>query len=77
MREDFEAWAKSRGMNVQKSRSGSYYHIVATDNAWRAWQASRQALVVELPPQHEVAYRAYDSVEIRYALTDAGIKWTE
>lgn len=89
MRDEFEKWAKSRGMNVQKSRSGSYYHIVATDNAWRAWQASRQALVVELPHTvfrgdylqdgtSNLEWEEYFEIdEIKNTLKEAGIKWTE
>lgn len=38
MREEFEAWFASSGMTKFK------------ETAWTSWQASRAALVVELPP---------------------------
>lgn len=54
MREEFEAWASSHFVDVgsgnplKKGPNGHYgFYIVAT--AWKAWQASRAALKVELP----------------------------
>lgn len=73
MLEEFEKWAKSRRMNIQKSRRGSYYHVVATDNAWRAWQASRQALVVDLP--RATGDAVYDAQEVHDALDKAGVPY--
>jgi len=77
MREEFEAWASSEGLPLLFLDKHNFYESHVTDIAWQAWQASRQALVVEPPPQHSAAYRAYDGVELRYALKEAGIKWTE
>lgn len=55
MREEFEAWASSHFVDVgsgnplKKGPNGHYgFYVVAT--AWKAWQASRAALRVELPP---------------------------
>lgn len=82
-REQFEEWAINHKNHhnlpvfvFYKDHNGDYVDIEAK-LAWQAWQASRAALVVELPPQHSTAYRAYDGVELRYALKGAGIKWTE
>ncbi|EMM7965253.1 hypothetical protein [Pseudomonas aeruginosa] len=54
MREEFEAWASSHFVDVgsgnplKKGPNGHYgFYVVAT--AWKAWQASRAALRVELP----------------------------
>ncbi|AEX55910.1 hypothetical protein [Pseudomonas aeruginosa] len=54
MREEFEAWASSHFVDVgsgnplKKGPNGHYgFYVVAT--AWKAWQASRAALKVELP----------------------------
>lgn len=38
MRKQFEVWFKDKK-----------HHVVAEEVAWQAWQASRAALVVELP----------------------------
>ncbi|EIU1658636.1 hypothetical protein [Pseudomonas aeruginosa] len=54
MREEFEKWAASHFIDVgsgnplKKGPNGHYgFYVVAT--AWKAWQASRAALRVELP----------------------------
>lgn len=54
VREEFEAWASSHFVDVgsgnplKKGPNGHYgFYVVAT--AWKAWQASRAALNVELP----------------------------
>ncbi|HDQ4493717.1 TPA: hypothetical protein P9F33_001794 [Pseudomonas aeruginosa] len=54
MREEFEAWASSHFVDVgsgnplKKGPNGHYgFYVVAT--AWKAWQASRAALRVEMP----------------------------
>jgi hypothetical protein len=42
---------------------------------WEGWKASRAAIKIELPPEHEQAYGAYDGTELRYALDCAGISY--
>ncbi len=55
MRKEFEAWAKdaSKGFTlylyVAPCDSGLVYTNDLTLRMWQAWQASRAALVVELP----------------------------
>ena len=51
MRDGFESWCKTLGFNIDKF-DGDYI-ISSTDWAWKIWQASRAALVVELPPERE------------------------
>lgn len=47
VREQFEAWAIARGQSVL--RQGAGYAAERTGMAWLCWQASREAVVVELP----------------------------
>lgn len=49
MREEFEAWAKGENKwYVDRNSFGDYIHGFVRD-AWSAWQASRAAVVIELP----------------------------
>ncbi len=62
MREQFETWAATKGigMHLARSESGLYVSRV-TQNYFDCWQASRAAVVVELP--QVVAFEAgYDSI---------------
>lgn len=55
-RKAFEAWIKFHSdedeMNgkLERANSGSNYADSTTDICWMAWQASRAAIEVELPP---------------------------
>lgn len=52
MRAEFEVAAKTaQGLDVTRLPHGGYRSF-ATHQAWWAWQASRAALVVELPERH-------------------------
>ena len=51
IRDGFESWCKTLGFNID--RFDRDYIIASTDWAWKIWQASRAALVVELPPELE------------------------
>lgn len=49
MRENFEAWAEEDlGLPMRRLASGDYQSF-GISMAWKAWQASRAAVVVELP----------------------------
>lgn len=56
MREEFEAWWVSRPHRKQpeKFQNGDYM-APAVLSAWEAWQASRAALVVELPNERSLS----------------------
>lgn len=54
MREEFESWAISCHMCTYLD--GVEYRHKSTEWAWMAWQASRAALVVELPDEKEGRY---------------------
>lgn len=62
MREEFEAWAAENGMAIHLARGESgLYGSPVTQRYWGCWQASRAAVVVELP--QVVAFEAgYDSI---------------
>ena len=47
IRDGFESWCKTLGFNIDKF-DGDYI-IASTDWAWKIWQASRAAMVAELP----------------------------
>lgn len=73
VREEFEVFCAKHNYRTDKSKSGGYvYHV--TSSCWDAWQASRQALVVDLPSIDCIhsAEEYRDVVEM--ALTKAGIK---
>lgn len=51
MRDEFEAWSGPRS-DVERSKRGPFrgdYKNPVMQKMWEAWQASRQAVVVELP----------------------------
>ena len=53
--EQFEAWWKTQRAVCQFAREGSKngaYHSKPCQSAWEAWQASREAVEVELPEPH-------------------------
>lgn len=59
MREEFESWALARFINSETmkplQRSADEpdgYHYPVLNTAWAAWQASREALVIELPDEN-------------------------
>lgn len=55
-REQFEAWWKTQRAVCQFAREGSKngaYHSKPCQSAWEAWQASREAVEVELPKRRE------------------------
>lgn len=72
MREEFEMWATSCEMCTYLD--GVEYRYQSTEWAWKAWQASRAALVVELPcsiwcsPAYQEAIN-----DVKEALDDAGV----
>jgi len=48
MRDEFESWANSLFYPLETHENGLYVKLVVQD-MWAAWQASRAAVVVELP----------------------------
>lgn len=78
MREEFEAWAR-----IPKGDYGLPYFTIRKDDgryidglsniAWEAWQASRKALVVELPDSHPMDQGLVYLDDCREAIEAAGI----
>ena len=62
MREDFEEWFSEYSLPCEgdwfKRDSCGDYDSPSTHDAWKAWQASRSALVVELPSDINGEYYA-------------------
>ena len=54
IRDGFESWCKTLGFNIDKFDED--YIISSTEWAWKIWQASRAALVVELPDGYKDRY---------------------
>lgn len=96
MREQFEQWAKDRYSwhlhddardpedRTLASWNGETYGNRIVEGMWQAWQASRAAVVVELPKAYESAppYASYQGgwndmrVEVVDAIEAAGLKVT-
>lgn len=53
-RPDFEAWFSSRKESMKRCGLGMIAIRRAHDAAWSAWQASRAAIVVELPETQQI-----------------------
>lgn len=67
MREEFEAWWREENVNR-----------LYCESAWRGWQASRAALVVELPKSHprhrDSCIDVMDAELVVEAIEDAGVR---
>jgi hypothetical protein len=78
MREEFEAWAANHyllGECVTDLEDGEYFDP-EKQYAWEAWQASRAALVIELPDiDSEGPSYVYHVDAVHAALTDAGVSY--
>ncbi|HGM4965225.1 TPA: hypothetical protein ACKP0L_003549 [Pseudomonas putida] len=58
MREQFESWILENwpGQYLDRFETGEY-HGFTLEHCWKAWQASREAVVVELPELRSVPDR--------------------
>jgi hypothetical protein len=70
MREEFEAWAiedaVSTGRTLSFERGGEWYlgkDHQAMNLGWAAWQASRETLVIELPPEPTVPDEPEEAID--------------
>jgi hypothetical protein len=76
MRKEFEAWAKGR-LHLDKCDDGTY-DWASTLSAWSAWQASRAAIVVELPQELKfpnVTKKLVYVMQIKQAIAKAGVRY--
>ncbi len=69
IRDGFESWCKTLGFNIDKF-DGDYI-IASTDWAWKIWQASRAAMVAELPANCKGMALTVD--ELRTMLGEIGV----
>lgn len=70
MRSQFEVFARGRGLDLEYRNipgSGQYYWCPRTYLAFEAWQASRQALAVDLPSVQCIRINDYTAEETREA----------
>ncbi|MBH9198629.1 hypothetical protein I5K50_10200 [Pseudomonas aeruginosa] len=81
MREEFEAWLlREHGLESEWQDERNCFKDYPAHLAFKAWQASRAALRVELPypvivdEGAEFAFYAYDKDETDKALQQAGIE---
>ena len=84
MRDEFESWCLENGYTLRPAETncaiiieGDYGHPTV-QIAWQAWQASRAALVVELPAQW--SNQCYDdeimfSGQVIDAIDSAGVSY--
>ncbi|MBD1589759.1 hypothetical protein [Pseudomonas typographi] len=80
MRTEFEAWVEANfGLSVRRNPAGAYQSF-GVYAAWEAWQASRAAVVVELPSKWNDPtnsnMQSWDSGidDARMAIEAAGLK---
>jgi hypothetical protein len=74
MREEFEKWAAGVGLTLRGS-SGNYLKEIQC--AWMSWQASRAALVIELPLTNSCSNQSAYLLAVsdsREAIHAAGVK---
>jgi hypothetical protein len=82
MREEFERSTKFRGMDFRRAPEAPEYYLSPYANgAWDGWQASREALVIELPDadglnrEHMLVQGFLEGVaHTRVAIEAAGLK---
>lgn len=76
-REEFEAWLVKANRSCASARndSGGYSHY-GTQSCWEAWQASREALVVEFPvfDDYPASIDAEMRESLRVVIEAAGLK---
>ena len=71
IREAFELWAQHElGYCAGVKADGTYY-VTKINDMWQAWQASRAALVVELPANCKGMALTVD--ELRAMLSEIGV----
>ena len=76
MREEFEAWAKTRSLKnfLFWHPSDGQYEVHAVQMAFEGWQASRSALCVELPDAWNLAEHEYKR-QVEESLGSAGVSY--
>ena len=74
MQEEFEAWCCNYNLKIADWGNYADRHV---NNMWKAWQASRAALVVELPGAIWCSLAYHEAInDVKEALDDAGVSYT-
>lgn len=74
MRAEFEAWADGEGYDLQRNELTDY-ETGATRIAWSGWQASRAALVIELPKPQTTMVIEHLAIDVcRRRVEAAGVR---
>jgi hypothetical protein len=78
----FEVWALMQGLRVDRALSAAgadlkRYDFELTNAAFEIWQASRAAVVVELPLSFtcDCGYSVFDAEDIKESLTAVGVSY--
>ncbi|MEE4688788.1 hypothetical protein V2K77_01735 [Pseudomonas alliivorans] len=78
LRGEFEAWARKNSMDMEYRNIpgvGQFYQCPRTLLAFEVWQASREALVIELPKAWQTNVGAMLTPNgVRFAIQEAGVK---
>ena len=77
MMDEFKEWAYAASLDVWSASNGDgepeYFMCYDTEICWQAWQASRAALVVELPGEIWCSLAYHEAInDVKEALDDAG-----
>ena len=74
MREEFHEWCSSIGFTLKMNALGNDYAIGYGLEQWLVWQASRAALVVELPDSTGCWPAYHEAIcDVTCSLDDAGV----
>ena len=74
MREEFELWAQHELGYCAGAKTDGTYCIAKINDMWQAWQASRAALVVELPDSTGCGPAYHEAIcDVTCSLDDAGV----
>lgn len=74
IRREFELWAQHEHGYCAGAKSDGTYYVTKINDMWQAWQASRAALVVELPGAIWCPLAYHEAInDVKEALDDAGV----
>lgn len=75
IREEYENWARAEGYINLKRNVDNSYTFTSANMAWVGWQASRESLVIELPPITRMESEGCDALlNCAHLIHAAGVK---
>ena len=80
MMDEFKGWAYKSGYDIDDAQESAddekFFVCYDTEACWQAWQASRAALVVELPGAIWCSLAYHEAInDVKEALDDAGVSY--